>query len=56
MGYTHITVNCSKEFLNPKNQTCTNRIEMTRDTLKFQCPDMGCIKVSTPGIWLNSCG
>ena len=28
MGYTHITVNNSKEFLNPENQACTNRIEI----------------------------
>ena len=27
MGYTHITINHSKEFLNPENQACTNRIE-----------------------------
>ena len=27
MGYTHITVNHSKEFVNKETQACTNSIE-----------------------------
>ena len=38
MGYTHITVNHSKEFVNSKNQACTNRIESDWRHAKVSMP------------------
>ena len=41
MGYTHITVNHSKESINSKNQACTNRIESDWRHVKVSMPRYG---------------
>lgn len=41
LGYTHITVNHSKEFLNPDTAACTNRIECEWRNAKASLPKTG---------------
>ena len=41
MGYKHVTVNHSKEFINPKNDACTNRIESDWRHAKVPMPRYG---------------
>jgi len=43
-GYQHLTVNHSKEFLNPENGACTNKIESTWRALKSFLPPNGTTK------------
>ena len=45
MGYTHITVNHSKEFMNAESAVCTNCIESEWHHAKFQYHDMVYTKV-----------
>lgn len=40
-GYTHLTVNHSKEFKNPENGACTNKIGSTWHALKLSLPRSG---------------
>ena len=42
LGYTHITVNHSKEFLNAENCACTNSIESDWRHAKLSMPKYGC--------------
>ena len=41
MGYTHITVNRSKEFINKETKACTNSIESDWRHAKVQMPQYG---------------
>ena len=41
LGYTHITINHSKEFMNVSNVACTNSIESDWHHAKFSMPRYG---------------
>ena len=41
MGYHHVTVNHSKEFVNPKSAACTNTIETDWRHAKVSMPTYG---------------
>ena len=41
MGYTHVTVNHSKEFVNKESAACTNSIESDWRHAKLQMPSYG---------------
>ncbi|XP_067659400.1 uncharacterized protein [Haliotis asinina] len=44
MGYEHVTVNHSKEFVNAENGACTNKIESTWRAVKASLPRYGTAK------------
>ncbi len=44
MGYEHVTVNHSKEFVNAENGACTNKIESTWRAVKASLPRYGTTK------------
>ncbi len=44
IGYEHVTVNHSKEFLNRDNGACTNKIESTWRAVKASLPRYGTVK------------
>jgi len=41
LGYTHVTVNHSKEFVNKESAACTNSIESDWRHAKLQMPSYG---------------
>ena len=41
MGYKHVTVNHSKEFVSPESDACTNRIESDWRHAKVSMPRYG---------------
>ena len=51
MGYTHVTVNQSKEFV----QNAQMPLKVTGDMLRYTCLHMVCIWVTMLDTWQNSC-
>ena len=55
MGYQHVTVNHSKQFLNPETAAQTV-LKVIGGMLNFPCPHMEFIRDSMQHIWQNSYG
>ena len=56
MGYQHVTVNHSKQFLIQKQLHAQTVLKVIGGMLKFQCPHMEFTRVCMQHIWLNFCG
>ena len=56
MGYQHVNVNLSKQFLNPETAVCTNSIESDWRHAKVSIPTYGVTRDSKQHIWQNSYG
>ena len=56
IGYTHVTVNHSKEFMNLEQQHIQMQLKVSGVTQNCQCLDMECTKDYMQDIWQSSCG